>query len=40
MPGFFVANTKRSMEDKRNFLYQEMLRVIADKCPEFFVAET
>lgn len=37
--GFSVANTKRSMEDKRNFLYQEMLRVIADKKPKFFVAE-
>ena len=37
--GFSVANTKRSMEDKRNFLYQEMLRVIADKRPKFFVAE-
>ena len=37
--GFSVANTKRSMEDKRNFLYQEMLRIIADKCPKFFVAE-
>ncbi len=37
--GFSVANTKRSMEDKRNFLYKEMLRVIADKKPLFFVAE-
>lgn len=37
--GFSVANTKRSMEDKRNFLYQEMLRVIAAKRPKFFVAE-
>lgn len=37
--GFSVANTKRSMEDKRNFLYKEMLRVIADKKPKFFVAE-
>lgn len=37
--GFSVANTKRSMEDKRNFLYQEMLRVIKDKKPKFFVAE-
>ncbi|MDB2091113.1 DNA cytosine methyltransferase [Clostridium paraputrificum] len=37
--GFSVANTKRSMEDKRNFLYKEMLRVIGDKKPKFFVAE-
>lgn len=37
--GFSVANTKRSMEDKRNFLYKEMLRVIKDKNPKFFVAE-
>ena len=37
--GFSVANTKRSMEDKRNFLYKEMLRIIADKKPKFFVAE-
>ena len=37
--GFSVANTKRSMEDKRNFLYKEMLRVIDDKRPKFFVAE-
>lgn len=37
--GFSVANTRRSMEDKRNFLYKEMLRVIADKKPKFFVAE-
>lgn len=37
--GFSVANNRRSMEDKRNFLYKEMLRVIADKKPKFFVAE-
>lgn len=37
--GFSVANTKRSMEDKRNFLYKEMLRIISDKRPKFFVAE-
>lgn len=37
--GFSVANTRRSMEDKRNFLYKEMLRVIRDKKPKFFVAE-
>lgn len=37
--GFSVANTKRSMEDKRNFLYKEMLRIIKDKKPKMFVAE-
>ncbi len=37
--GFSVANTKRSMEDERNFLYKEMLRVIENKKPKFFVAE-
>lgn len=37
--GFSVANTKRSMKDERNFLYKEMLRVIEDKKPKFFVAE-
>jgi DNA (cytosine-5)-methyltransferase 1 len=37
--GFSVANIKRSMEDERNFLYKEMLRVIKDKKPKFFVAE-
>jgi DNA (cytosine-5)-methyltransferase 1 len=37
--GFSVANVKRSMEDSRNFLYLEMLRIIKDKQPKFFVAE-
>jgi len=37
--GFSVANTKRSMEDGRNFLYRELLRLIADKRPKFFVGE-
>lgn len=37
--GFSVANSKRSMEDKRNFLYKEMLKVIAAKQPKFFLAE-
>lgn len=37
--GFSVANTRRSMKDERNFLYKEMLRVIKDKNPKFFVAE-
>jgi DNA (cytosine-5-)-methyltransferase len=37
--GFSVANSKRHTEDQRNFLYKEMLRIIADKQPKFFVAE-
>ncbi len=37
--GFSIANIKRSMKDKRNFLYKEMLRVIKDKKPKYFVAE-
>lgn len=37
--GFSVANTKRSIEDERNFLYKELLRVVRDKQPKFFVGE-
>ncbi len=37
--GFSIANIKRSMKDERNFLYKEMLRVIDDKQPKYFVAE-
>jgi len=37
--GFSVANIKRSMKDERNFLYKEMLRIIKDKKPKYFVAE-
>jgi DNA (cytosine-5)-methyltransferase 1 len=37
--GFSVANTKRSLDDKRNFLYKEMLRIIKDKQPKYFMAE-
>lgn len=37
--GFSIANIKRSMKDQRNYLYKEMLRVITDKKPKFFVAE-
>ena len=37
--GFSIANIKRSIKDERNFLYLEMLRVIKDKKPKFFVAE-
>ena len=37
--GFSIANTNRNIEDERNFLYREMLRIIKDKKPSFFVAE-
>ena len=37
--GFSVANTKRSVGDSRNVLYRELLRVIIDKRPAFFLAE-
>lgn len=37
--GFSVANTKRGEHDERNKLYLELLRVLLDKQPKFFVAE-
>lgn len=37
--GFSVANTKRHEEDSRNGLYKQLIRVIQDKNPKFFVAE-
>lgn len=37
--GFSIANIRRNMEDQRNFLYKEMLRIIKDKKPKMFVAE-
>jgi DNA (cytosine-5)-methyltransferase 1 len=37
--GFSVSNNNRKEEDERNFLYREMLRIIKDKQPKFFVAE-
>lgn len=37
--GFSVANTKRNTSDSRNYLYRELLRIISDKRPRFFVAE-
>ena len=33
------VNSSRSTSDWRNFLYKEMLRVVRDKQPKFFVAE-
>ncbi|MBQ9363442.1 MAG: DNA cytosine methyltransferase [Bacteroidaceae bacterium] len=37
--GFSVANTGRREDDERNKLYQEMIRIIHDKRPRFFLAE-
>lgn len=37
--GFSVANTGRHEDDERNKLYLEMIRVIGDKQPRFFLAE-
>lgn len=37
--GFSVANTKRHEEDERNVLYKQLVRVINDKKPKFFLAE-
>lgn len=37
--GFSIANTGRHADDKRNELYLQLLRVINDKQPMFFLAE-
>lgn len=37
--GFSVANTKRSVEDERNALYKQLIRVIVAKKPKYFLAE-
>jgi len=37
--GFSIANKNRSMDDGRNFLYKELLRVLKDKRPKIFVGE-
>lgn len=37
--GFSVANWTRSMQDPRNHLYRELLRVIDAKRPRYFIAE-
>ena len=37
--GFSVANWGRTVSDKRNKLYVEMVRVVTDKQPKFFIAE-
>lgn len=37
--GFSLANTKRGEHDERNKLYLELLRILIDKQPKFFLAE-
>jgi DNA (cytosine-5)-methyltransferase 1 len=37
--GFSIANMNRNENDERNYLYLEMLRIITEKQPMFFVAE-
>ena len=37
--GFSVANSNRGEHDERNKLYLELLRVLIDKKPKFFLAE-
>ncbi len=37
--GFSVANMTRNADDPRNRLYLEMVRVIRDKKPKYFIAE-
>jgi DNA (cytosine-5)-methyltransferase 1 len=37
--GFSVANTGRNINDPRNQLFREMVRVVGDKRPRYFVAE-
>lgn len=37
--GFSVANWGRTVDDSRNRLYREMVRVVSDKQPMFFIAE-
>jgi len=37
--GFSVANPYRNEKDKRNFLYEELLRIVHDKNPKYFLGE-
>ena len=37
--GFSVANWKRHIDDERNVLYKQLIRVIKEKQPKFFLAE-
>lgn len=37
--GFSIANLNRSMEDSRNFLYEQLLKAISVKQPKYFLLE-
>ncbi|MFK4640150.1 DNA cytosine methyltransferase [Paenarthrobacter histidinolovorans] len=37
--GFSQANLKRAMDDPRNALYRQFVRVLSDKKPKYFIAE-
>lgn len=37
--GFSIANVERSMEDSRNFLYEQLLKAISVKQPPYFLLE-
>jgi DNA (cytosine-5)-methyltransferase 1 len=37
--GFSIANISRSMEDSRNFLYEQLLKAISVKKPDYFILE-
>lgn len=37
--GFSVANVKRHVDDERNVLYKQLIRIIEAKKPKFFLAE-
>lgn len=37
--GFSIANLNRSMEDSRNFLYEQLLKAISVKKPDYFILE-
>jgi DNA (cytosine-5)-methyltransferase 1 len=37
--GFSVANMNRSLEDSRNKMYLELLRIVKEKRPKYFLAE-
>ncbi|HAT9450084.1 TPA: DNA (cytosine-5-)-methyltransferase [Legionella pneumophila subsp. pneumophila] len=37
--GFSIANMKRNVDDMRNQLYKQMVRIIDEKKPKFFVGE-
>lgn len=37
--GFSIANLNRSMNDSRNFLYEQLLKVISVKKPKYFLLE-